>query len=629
MEDEQQSTLKKKIQILFQLGKWPDVIKLCGSYAEKFGKDMEIDMIRFKCERHLGIQPPAAKPAAEENRGVAEDKNLAAERPRTSIGTPDPTIPLIPPTASDELAPPREDKIAYETSPDPDDVDIGNPFTENELVISDPFADEEPGLRLAPDEPPVVISESGLPDAEDKSSAPGLDMPSPDPSWAEPLVVEEKPDFVNVGSLTIDTEPDLLLRKVPERTPAPVAGEEAREAFDDAFRSTSGRIDVVEERVEDKRMPLVRDMDEQEHRPRGSLFTPTPQIEPSERKKPFNLKLVLMVVLPLLLAAALWLALSGKLDLSGDEPPPAPEPAAERPLPKRPRPVQPATPSDAATQAAEQDRVFAEKLKLAEDLSGRGDLANAMAALQEAKKIKETEPLNRLEEELARKIRETEAAAQKVPDAPKTEWDRESEALTKARETDTIAGWQAFMRAFPQSQSKLLAERRIRALDKIAQDEMQKQQLQRIQQARKVRLRSTPINLSQADLTAQVQPANRPPAQFEAHLHGGATVTLDLSTGLMWSLYSKPMTYDKAKWWANRVTAGYSGWRLPTIEEALTLQKMDRGQYSGLADFSIWTCDGVSDQPRTAWVLKLPGGQFVVIPYNQMGYVWAVRQAVK
>ena len=53
----------------------------------------------------------------------------------------------------------------------------------------------------------------------------------------------------------------------------------------------------------------------------------------------------------------------------------------------------------------------------------------------------------------------------------------------------------------------------------------------------------------------------------------------------MWTLWNKPMAYDKAKWWANRVTAGYGGWRLPTAEEALSLLQMERAQYAGLAGF--------------------------------------------
>ena len=61
MEDEYQSTLKGKIKILYQLEKWQDVVKLCESYNEKYGKDVEIDMMRFKSERHMGMTAPAKK----------------------------------------------------------------------------------------------------------------------------------------------------------------------------------------------------------------------------------------------------------------------------------------------------------------------------------------------------------------------------------------------------------------------------------------------------------------------------------------------------------------------------------------------------------------------------------------
>ncbi len=95
----------------------------------------------------------------------------------------------------------------------------------------------------------------------------------------------------------------------------------------------------------------------------------------------------------------------------------------------------------------------------------------------------------------------------------------------------------------------------------------------------------------------------------------------------MWSLYNRPMAFDKARWWANRVTAGYGGWRLPTAEEALALLQADRGQYAGMAGFAVWTGDTVSDQPRAVWVLKLPEGQFVPGPEDEVHYVWAVRKA--
>jgi hypothetical protein len=648
MEDEHQSTLKKKIQILFQLGKWPDVIKLCQSFGEKYGKDAEVEAIRFKCERHLGIAASGPQAPAPGEASAAASRARPSHLPHVDDKAPDPSIPLIPPTPSDELAPESGDKMAYDAQPELDEVDIGDPFADNELLVTDPFAQEEPGLRLAPDEPPVIISDGAAPGAA--PDYPRLEMErsaEPDNASADG---ESEPDFGNMGPLTIDAEPDLLPSSpaVPQSpteaeekprlpasmyvpTPVPMPPPVTHE------RSRSDRFDVVEE-PEEKKRPKVIQPEEEQPRPRGSMFTAAPEPE-APAKKPFNLKLVLLIALPLVLAIVLWLYFSGKLNFGGAEPAPAAPPAAERPLPRRPRRVQPATPPAAtpaaaqlaaAQQAAAQeaaDQDFAAKLKQAEELNRNGDLLNAWAALLEAKKIKVTEPLKALEEELARKMSEAQAAARQENEAAKSESEKEGEALSRAREADTIETWRNFLRAYPEGEFAAQAQRRIVILEKKAAEAAQQQLRLRIQQAQKVRLRAEPLNLSPAELAAQTGASGRPAAQYEVHANGGATVTIDLTTGLMWSLYTKPMAYDKAEWWANRITAGYSGWRLPTVEEALTLLQMERGQYAGLADFAVWTCDSVSNQARSAWTLRLPAGQFAAAAYGQLGYVWAVRKA--
>ncbi|MDD8013509.1 MAG: hypothetical protein PHX05_08540, partial [Acidobacteriota bacterium] len=558
MEDEHRETLKKKIQILYQLGKWPDVVKLCLTYAENYGKEEDIEMIRFKSERHMGIPAPTSPPAPK-----AENAARETSAPPLDLPPEDGDVTSIPVAASAHSPEPR---LLDESEPNLSPLSRSeavndNLFADNELVIGDPFADDEPELRMAPEEPPVVIPEN----------IPDLEMEGPYDFGGEPQADESEADFAKVGSLTIDAEPELFSKPEPEVAPAWKEAEKAPEAL---FRSTSERVDAVEETADEKQAPAVSSADEEEALPRRSVFNQEPGKESPTRKKPFNLKLLLLAVVPLLVAAALWLALSGKLDLSGDEPQPVPEPAAERPASRRPRPVTPANApaaaaaaQDAAILAAEQEKAFAAKLKQAEGLYKKGDLLNAQVALLEAKKIKVTEPLSRLEEELTRKQREADAQAAKAAESPRNELEMEAEALSKAREADSIIGWQDFLRLYPQSESVPHAQRRINALEKTAMENAQQQLLLRIQQAQKVRLRDTYLNLSQVDIAAQMRQGGRPPAQFEPHPHGGATVTLDLTSGLMWMLYNKPMAFDKAKWRANRITAGYSGWRLPTAEE--------------------------------------------------------------
>ncbi len=175
MEDEHQSTLKKKIQILFQLGKWSDVVKLCESYGEKYGKEAEIETIRYKSERHMGVAAPAAKPAREES-PATPDHEKPADTSADETVISDPTIPLIPPSRADELLGLREEKLAYDSAPESDELEIDNGFSDDELVISDPFADDNPGFSLAPEQPPVVISDPMDDQEPPDPASQGLDM---------------------------------------------------------------------------------------------------------------------------------------------------------------------------------------------------------------------------------------------------------------------------------------------------------------------------------------------------------------------------------------------------------------------------------------------------------------------
>ncbi len=658
MEDEHRETLKKKIQILFQLGKWSDVAKLSASYNEKYGKDVDVDMIRFKSERHMGV--PAPPPPAGASEVIPE--NNEPSPPQAKAGT-DPGISPTPPEKEAELFDLGLEAGIEDADLEAGDIEIGDPFAADELVITDPFAMNEPSpgdpsaadaseLRMAPEPPPVVIREFPDDFAVAGSAANELEMDEPHSPSRPPE--ESEPDFGNLGAMTIDAEPELLPTK-PE-PPAPPESrtepqpEPAATFYTEPEKETPMRAAPTArtgpgsqdaDLLKEKEAPETPPKEEEMHPPHGSMFAPEPEKEAPIKKRAFRLKPVLFIVLPLAAAAALWLALSGKLDFSGaaepqDEPRPVAEPQSAAKPPARPRPLPATTPPDVVPtvqdtdpQEAEQEKIFAEKMQQAEALNRIGDLVNARAALLEAKKIKVTEPLSRLEEELSRKIREAEEMARDTAAPTASELDRESVALAKAREANSIDGWRAFLRDFPRSDSLPLALGRIAALEKKAQADAQQQLLRRVQQTQKVVLRSAYTNLSQADVIALVRQGGGPPSQFEAHAHGGATVMLDMTSGLMWTLYKRPMAYEKAKWWANRLSAGYSGWRLPTTDEALTLRQMDRAHYSDLAVFAVWTGDAASDQPRTAWVLKLPEGQFLAKKSDEVGYVWAVRKVLK
>jgi len=628
MEDEHQSTLKKKIQILFQLGKWPDVVKLCDSYSEKYGKDMEIDMIRFKSERHLGIpvppsdQPMAAAPALP----VEEEPPLVLSNAQgaVEVDAPPAEVPL-----TMEAPMPVVMENADSVQPEIDETDMfgSDPYAENELVITDPFELDEPGMKMAPDQPPVSLSDVSAEDAVDIPHIAALEMEGPADAPPNSPGGEEEIDFKNAGTMTIDADPELMEMAAPA---IPASRPEGEERPDDPFRSGAGGVDVVEE--PDPELPSAFARPEAEEKPSrsASRFQAKDEEKAKPRKRFFNPKLGLLIFLPIVAAVSLWLALTGKLNFSGAEEPAArTEPARETPVVRRPRPKAKVAPAEVAPLVDEQEKAFSEKFQQAEELYKKGDLLKAWAVLLEAKKIKSTEPLRLLEELLANQIRSAEEQAKQQTQVVQSQWQLETKAFERAEAEDTLSAWQSFLTAFPQGEFASRAEKKIANFEKKAQELADQQLLLKIQQAQKIRPRNAYLGLSQADITAMLNRNGKPPTQFEAYERGGVKLLLDYASGLMWTLWNKPMAYDKAKWWSNRVTAGYGGWRLPTAEEALSLLQADRAHYSGLADFSVWTGDTVSDQARTAWVLKIPEGRFVAESYTQASFVWAVRKAGK
>jgi hypothetical protein len=472
MEDEHQSTLKKKIQILFQLGKWPDVVKLCDSYLEKYGKDMEIDMIRFKSERHMGgaasppkpsVDAPHAAPVKEEPPLVLSSSDAAVE-----IDAPPENGPLTLDIAS---PPPRENAGGERPASDEPDMFGGEAYDENELVITDPFELDEPGMSMAPEPPPVSLSDDSVADAVDISPMAALEMegPADAPPAASPGE-EGEIDFKNFGSLTLDADPELTATKLPEEpafSPS-LAGDSARP--EEPSYSGAGSVDVVEEPEPEPPAVFSRPEEKEESpRPR-SPFSAMDEERAMPRRKFFNPKLALLIILPILAAVSLWLVLTGKIDFSGTEEPAAiPGPVVETPVPRQPRPAIKAEPAAAVPQVDEQEKAFSEKFVQAEILYKKGELLKAWAVLLEAKKIKSTEPLRLLEESLAMQIRAAEEQAKRQTQVEQSQWQLETQAFERATAENTLSAWQDFLKAFPRGEFAYRAEKKVAFFEKKVQ----------------------------------------------------------------------------------------------------------------------------------------------------------------
>lgn len=109
--------------------------------------------------------------------------------------------------------------------------------------------------------------------------------------------------------------------------------------------------------------------------------------------------------------------------------------------------------------------------------------------------------------------------------------------------------------------------------------------------------------------------------EYEVKTIRGDKIVLDHATGLMWHQSGSEayMKYDKVKQWIDELNrrgyAGYSDWRLPTLEEGASLierSKMNGDLYID-PKFSaeqrwIWTTDPATDLSGRVWIIYFPYG---------------------
>ena len=123
--------------------------------------------------------------------------------------------------------------------------------------------------------------------------------------------------------------------------------------------------------------------------------------------------------------------------------------------------------------------------------------------------------------------------------------------------------------------------------------------------------------------------------QYKAETIEVDKVVFDDASGLMWQQSGSPnyMEFDAAKKWIADLNkkgfAGFHDWRLPTLEEAMSLMepaKNENGLYiDPIFDSNqkwIWTCDPVQGA-SSAWVVSFSDG--VCYYYQFFIYVRAVR----
>jgi hypothetical protein len=123
---------------------------------------------------------------------------------------------------------------------------------------------------------------------------------------------------------------------------------------------------------------------------------------------------------------------------------------------------------------------------------------------------------------------------------------------------------------------------------------------------------------------------------YEARTVNNHKIILDYATGLIWHQAGsvEHVDYQKALLWVKELNqqeyAGYSDWRLPTLEETVSLLESSESKYFLYIDplFSrvqkhIWTGDKYGN--NRIWAVDFYSGDVNRVPFNSESFVRPVR----
>ncbi len=159
--------------------------------------------------------------------------------------------------------------------------------------------------------------------------------------------------------------------------------------------------------------------------------------------------------------------------------------------------------------------------------------------------------------------------------------------------------------------------------------------------------RSQPIPLSENEVTEMLRRSNFFDSrwyregigfrnEFRLEKMNEEIVVCDYASGLMWEQSGSPslMNYNEANRYIEKLNnqkyAGFNDWRLPTLEEAMSLMERTKSDDDLWNDpvFNstqrlIWTCDQVRGESR-AWIIFFDGGYCYFCILDHHSYVRAV-----
>lgn len=275
----------------------------------------------------------------------------------------------------------------------------------------------------------------------------------------------------------------------------------------------------------------------------------------------------------------------------------------------------------------QRETLYKRKFQLAQRDFKAGRYKKALQQLSEAEKIKSSGELETLKQQILAKMTKKD----------------DDKAYKHASRTNTIASYQEYLNKYASGLHAEEAQKKIAELKELKKREEERK---RKLAASRVKLRSTPQTLTRDDVKVMLKKygffekyynsTGDFRSKYEVQTIKDHKVIIDYSTGLMWhqSGSEEYMKHNQVRQWIQELNrqkyAGYSGWRLPTLEEAASLMNRTENRYALHVDllFSreqryIWTADKY-DKNRV-WVVDFYGGDFNPVASDETSFVRPVR----
>ncbi|MDQ1351968.1 MAG: Protein kinase [Acidobacteriota bacterium] len=285
--------------------------------------------------------------------------------------------------------------------------------------------------------------------------------------------------------------------------------------------------------------------------------------------------------------------------------------------------------SEVSAPGESKDIQYTRKLKQAQRGFQLGEYEKAQQQLAEAEKIKATPEVETLKKQIQEKIVEKQ----------------DDIVFQKAIKTGTAAALEEYLSQYPNGRHAAEAREKVK---EVAELEKKINEEKRKWAASRVTLRSSPQTLDKSDVRTMVKKRGFFEKyynstgdfvnHYELHTINNQKVIIDYATGLMWhqSGSEQYMKYDKVQAWIQELNrqkyAGFSDWRLPTLEEVASLMESQESRDALYinAIFSkdqnhTWTSD-MFDKNR-AWAVDIFGGDFNPVDIDYDSFVRPVRSA--